>query len=90
MSLKITVDEDLPRQAVQLLQEHGYDAASVIEQGMGGWKDSQLWIAVQKDERYLVTLIKDLVIFVHIHQGHIMVFCFYALMKTAFDRCWNY
>ncbi len=33
MSLKITVDEDLPRQAVQLLREHGYDAASVIEQG---------------------------------------------------------
>jgi len=32
-----------------------YDAASVIEQGMGGWKDSQLWIAVQKDERFLVT-----------------------------------
>jgi len=55
MSLKITVDEDLPRQAVQLLREHGYDAASVIEQGMGGWKDSQLWIAIQKDERYLVT-----------------------------------
>lgn len=55
MPLKITVDEDLPRQAVQLLREHGYDAASVIEQGMGGWKDSQLWIATQKDQRYLVT-----------------------------------
>ena len=35
MPLKVVVDEDLPRQAVQLLQEHGYDAASVIEQ-MGG------------------------------------------------------
>ncbi len=55
MPLKVTVDEDLPRQAVQLLKEHGYDAASVIEQGMGGWKDSQLWLAVQKDERFLVT-----------------------------------
>ena len=55
MPLKITVDEDLPRQSVQLLREHGYDAASVIEQGMGGWKDSQLWIAIQKDQRYLVT-----------------------------------
>ena len=55
MPLKITVDEDLPRQAVQILREHGYDAANVIEQGMGGWKDPQLWIAVQSEERFLVT-----------------------------------
>jgi predicted nuclease of predicted toxin-antitoxin system len=53
--LKVIVDEDLPRQAVQLLREHGHDAASVVEQGMGGWKDPSLWIAIQKDERYLVT-----------------------------------
>lgn len=55
MSLKVTVDEDLPRQAVQILRDHGYEAASVIEQDMGGWKDPQLWIAVQNDERFLVT-----------------------------------
>ena len=55
MALKVTVDEDLPRQAVQLLREHGYDAASVVDQGMGGWKDAQLWIAVQRAERYFVT-----------------------------------
>ncbi|MCL4527975.1 MAG: hypothetical protein M1282_01010 [Chloroflexi bacterium] len=34
MPLKITVGEDLPRHAVQLLREHDYDAASVVEQGM--------------------------------------------------------
>jgi hypothetical protein len=45
----------LPRRAVQLLREHSYDAASVIEQGMDGWNGSQLWIAIQKDQRYLVT-----------------------------------
>jgi predicted nuclease of predicted toxin-antitoxin system len=55
MPLKVALDEDLPRQATQLLREHGYDAASVVEQGMGGWKDPPLWMAVQKDERYLVT-----------------------------------
>ena len=55
MALKITVDEDLPRQVVKILQEHGYDAASVIEQGMGGWKGPQLWIAVQSEERFLIT-----------------------------------
>lgn len=55
MALKVMVDEDLPRQAVQLLREHDYDATSVVEQGMGGWKDPPLWMAVQKAERYLVT-----------------------------------
>jgi predicted nuclease of predicted toxin-antitoxin system len=55
MSLKVIVDEDLPRRAVLLLRERGYDAAGVVEQGMGGWKDPQLWIAIQKDERFLVT-----------------------------------
>lgn len=55
MPLKVTVDEDLPRQAVQLLREHGFDAASVVEQGMRGWKDPQLWIVIQRDERFLVT-----------------------------------
>ncbi len=55
MALKVIVDEDLPRRAVQFLREHGYDAASVVEQGMSGWKDSQLWVAIQKEEQYLVT-----------------------------------
>jgi predicted nuclease of predicted toxin-antitoxin system len=55
MPLKVMVDEDLPRQAVQLLREYGYDAVSVVEQGMSGWKDPPLWIAIQKDERYLMT-----------------------------------
>lgn len=55
MPLKVAVDEDLPRQAVLLLREHGYDAASVVEMGLGGWKDPQLWIVIQKDERFLVT-----------------------------------
>jgi predicted nuclease of predicted toxin-antitoxin system len=55
VALKIMVDEDLPRQAVQLLREHGYEAASVFEQGMSGWKDPQLWTAVQESESYLVT-----------------------------------
>lgn len=55
MSLKVTVDEDLPRQAVQVLRDHGYDAASVVDQGMGGWKDPQIWIAVQREERFFVT-----------------------------------
>ena len=55
MPIKIKVDEDLPRLAVHVLREHGYDAANVIEQGMGGWKDPKLWEAIQVEERFLVT-----------------------------------
>jgi predicted nuclease of predicted toxin-antitoxin system len=55
MPLKIKADEDLPRLAVNILREHGYDAANVIEQGMGDWKDPKLWETIQAEERFLIT-----------------------------------
>jgi len=51
----IKVDEDLPRAAVQMLRDRGHQAMSVLEQGMGGYKDTALWQAVQAEHRYLVT-----------------------------------
>jgi predicted nuclease of predicted toxin-antitoxin system len=53
--MHIKVDEDLPRAAVQMLRDRGYEAVSVVEQGMGGWKDPALWQAVQAEQRFLVT-----------------------------------
>jgi predicted nuclease of predicted toxin-antitoxin system len=53
--MRIKVDEDLPRAATQLLLEKGYDALSVIDQEMGGWQDSVLWVAVQAEQRFLIT-----------------------------------
>jgi predicted nuclease of predicted toxin-antitoxin system len=53
--MRIKVDEDLPWLAVQMLRERGHDALSVIEQGMGGYKDPDLWRVVQAEQRYLVT-----------------------------------
>lgn len=53
--MHIKVDEDLPRVAVQMLRDRGYEAVSVVEQGMGGWKDPALWQAVQAEQRFLVT-----------------------------------
>jgi predicted nuclease of predicted toxin-antitoxin system len=53
--MRIKVDEDLPRLAVQMLQDKGYEAASVFEQGMGGLRDLLLWQAVQSERRFLVT-----------------------------------
>jgi predicted nuclease of predicted toxin-antitoxin system len=53
--MRIKVDEDLPGQVVHLLRASGYDASSVTEQGMGGWKDPELWQAVQREKRFLIT-----------------------------------
>jgi predicted nuclease of predicted toxin-antitoxin system len=53
--VRVKVDEDLPKAAVQVLRRHGHEASSVIEQGMGGAKDHALWQAVQAEHRFLVT-----------------------------------
>ena len=53
--MHVKVDEDLPRAVTQMLQDRGYEAVSVVEQGMGGWKDPALWQAVQLEQRFLVT-----------------------------------
>lgn len=53
--IPIKVDEDLPCVATTLLREHGYEAASVLDQGLGGWKDPALWKVVQDEGRLLVT-----------------------------------
>lgn len=53
--MKIKVDEDLPRVAVWMLRARGHGATGVVEQGMGGWKDSPLWQAVQGEHRFLIT-----------------------------------
>jgi len=53
--VKIKIDEDLPNKAKEALIERGYPAEGVSEQGMSGWKDHQLWQAIQDEGRYLIT-----------------------------------
>jgi predicted nuclease of predicted toxin-antitoxin system len=53
--LKVKTDEDLPPAVTARLREAGHDAVGVVEQRMGGWKDSPLWDAVQREGRFLVT-----------------------------------
>lgn len=52
--MHIKVDEDLPV-IVHLLEDRGYTAKSVYEQGMAGWKDPELWQKVQEEGYFLVT-----------------------------------
>jgi predicted nuclease of predicted toxin-antitoxin system len=54
-AMRIKVDEDLPKAVTQILRETNYDAASVFEQGMGGWQDEAIWNAVQDEQRLLIT-----------------------------------
>lgn len=55
MAFTIKVDEDLPRSSVVFLRGQGYDALSVVEQNMGGWRDYRIWSAIQEETRFLVT-----------------------------------
>ena len=53
--MHIKVDEDIPPIAAAWLREKGYEASTVVEQGMRGWKDAALWQAVQADQQFLLT-----------------------------------
>lgn len=53
--MQIKVDEDLPVLVAERLRAAGYESDTVIGQGMGGWKDPDLWRAVQAEGRFLVT-----------------------------------
>jgi len=53
--VRVKVDEDLPGAAAVLLRDRGLDTATVIEQGMCGFKEAALWAAVQAEQRFLVT-----------------------------------
>lgn len=37
--MRVKVDEDLPKAAVQMLRDREYEAVSVVDQGMGGLED---------------------------------------------------
>jgi Domain of unknown function (DUF5615) len=54
--VRIKVDEDMPRAAVTLLRQAGFDdTKSVMEQEMGGWSDSLVWQAVHDEGRVFIT-----------------------------------
>ncbi len=55
MSFSVKVEEDLPRSAIDLLPEQGYETLGVIDQEMSGWKDESIWNAIQQEKRFFVT-----------------------------------
>ncbi|HXH12679.1 MAG TPA: DUF5615 family PIN-like protein [Alphaproteobacteria bacterium] len=55
MSVRVKVDEDLPRQIADLFVAQGHDAVTVVMQGWQGFPDEELWPRVQQENRWLVT-----------------------------------
>ena len=85
--MRIKMDEDLPKAAIQMLRGQGHEALGVIEQGMGGTKDPDLWRAVQAEHRFLVTADKGSATSAAICPGRIRESCCCALTKPEFGRC---
>ena len=57
--MRFKLDENLPIQIQLLLTEHGHDAVTVLDEGIGGATDSTIASVCQGEQRVLVTLDKD-------------------------------
>lgn len=57
--VRFKVDENLPREVVDLLRSAGFDACHVLDQNMGGIEDSPLATACAHEKRAIVTLDLD-------------------------------
>ena len=57
--MRFKVDENLPIEVAQMLRQAGREAATVLEQHLGGSEDAQLAPLCQLESRILVTLDMD-------------------------------
>ena len=57
--MRFKLDENLTIQIQRLLTEHGHDAGTVLDEGIGGATDSTIASVCQAEHRVLVTLDKD-------------------------------
>jgi predicted nuclease of predicted toxin-antitoxin system len=57
--MRFKVDENLPREACDVLNGAGHDAISVGQQGLSGADDARIYRLCQAEQRALVTLDVD-------------------------------
>lgn len=57
--MKFKIDENLPVEVASMLREAGYDAMTVVDQGLGGHVDSNIAEVCKSEGRALVTLDLD-------------------------------
>jgi predicted nuclease of predicted toxin-antitoxin system len=53
--MKIKIDEDLPKAVAELVRQLFPDTASVLEEGISGILDPELWEIAQEEGRFLIT-----------------------------------
>lgn len=58
-AFRVKVDENLGQSHVALLEEAGYGADSVFDEGLSGTSDTALWEKVVGEDRLFVTLDLD-------------------------------
>ena len=57
--MKFKIDENLPVEIAALLRDAGYEATSVVDQGLGGSADPDIAAVCRHEDRALVTLDMD-------------------------------
>lgn len=53
--MKIKLDENLPLRLAPILQRAGHDVDTVLQEGLGGKPDHEVWLAAQAENRFLIT-----------------------------------
>jgi predicted nuclease of predicted toxin-antitoxin system len=53
--MRIKLDENLPARLSLLLRELGHSVSTVDDEGLGGSPDSVIWLAAQREARFLIT-----------------------------------
>ena len=59
MDIKFKTDENMPHGAISLLRSAGYNAMSVYEQSLVGYKDRAIADICRKENRVIITLDLD-------------------------------
>ena len=57
--MRFKIDENLPIEAAEVLQQAGHDASTVLQQDLGGRADTDIASICQRERRALVTLDMD-------------------------------
>jgi len=57
--MRFKIDENLHRDAAELLKRHGHDAMTVVDQGLRGYGDGEIANVCRKEQRAIVTLDLD-------------------------------
>lgn len=53
--MKIKLDENLPARLVDILSAAGHDVDTVLDEGLQGCDDDQIWSAACQEGRFLIT-----------------------------------